>query len=88
MISLSPWEWVTERFIEKQFGLIAPLFQEIAFDKEVPILDLHEALSDWERNITEARAYVAQVIEHIWESMPALMARLPRIQGTPRSFKP
>jgi protein-tyrosine phosphatase len=64
-------------FIQKQFGLKVPLFNEVSFGEEVPILDLHEALPYWERDIDEARAYVESVIDHIWESVPALMARLP-----------
>ncbi len=71
-------------FIRKQFGLNVPLFNEVSFGKEVPILDLHEALPDWERDIDEARAYVESVIDHIWESVPALIARLPHFPGRQR----
>jgi protein-tyrosine phosphatase len=69
-------------FIHKQFGLKVPLFNEVSFGEEVPILDLHEALPDWERDIDEARTYVESVIDHIWESVPALLARLPHFQGS------
>lgn len=75
-------------FIHKQFGLKVPLFNEVSFGKETPILDLHEALPDWERNLDEARAYVEAVIDHIWESVPALMARLPHFQESRRPMKP
>lgn len=75
-------------FIQKQFGSKVPLFNEVAFGEDKPILDLHEALPDWERDIVEARAYVESVIDHIWESVPALMARLPQIQGRRHSMKP
>lgn len=63
-------------FIHAKFGLSVPLFNEVAFGKDSPILDLHEALPNWERDIVEAREYVESVIDHIWDSMPALMARL------------
>jgi len=75
-------------FIQKQFGLKVPLFNEVSFGEEVPILDLHEALPDWERDIDEARAYVEWVIDHIWESVPALIARLPHFPGSRRLVKP
>jgi len=75
-------------FIHKQFGLKVPLFNEVSFGEEVPILDLHEALPDWERDIDEARAYVEWVIDHIWESVPALIARLPHFPGSRRLVKP
>ena len=75
-------------FIQEQFGLNVPLLNEIALGKDVPILDLHEALPDWERDLDEAWAYVESVIDHIWESIPALMARLPQIQVTRHTFGP
>ncbi len=68
-------------FILAKFGLHVPLFNEVAFDKTEPILDLHEALPNWERDIVEAREYVESVIDHIWNSIPALMARLPQFSG-------
>lgn len=74
-------------FIHKQFGLNVPLFNEVSFGEEIPILDLHEALPDWERDIDEARAYVESVIDHIWESVPALMTRIPHFQGSRRPKK-
>ena len=61
---------------------------EVSFGEKTPILDLHEALPDWERDIDEARAYVEWVIDHIWESVPALIARLPHFPGTRRPVKP
>lgn len=63
-------------FIQAKFGVNAPLFNEIAFGEDSPILDLHEALPNWERDILEAREYVESVIDHIWDSTPALMTRL------------
>jgi protein-tyrosine-phosphatase len=63
-------------FIEKRFGLKVPLFNEVSFGMQTPILDLHEAIPDWERDIDEARAYLEFVIDHIWESIPELMTRL------------
>jgi protein-tyrosine phosphatase len=74
-------------FIHKQFGLNVPLFNEVSLGEETPILDLHEALPDWERDIDEARAYVESVIDHIWESVPALMARLSHFLGSLRPKK-
>jgi protein-tyrosine phosphatase len=74
-------------FIHNEFGLIVPLFNEVSFGEETPILDLHEALPDWERDIDEARAYVESVIDHIWDSVPTLIARLPQFQVGRRPMK-
>lgn len=75
-------------FIHKQFGLSVPLFNEVSLGEETPILDLHEAIPDWERDIVQARAYVESVIDHIWESVPALMVRLPHFQESRRPMAP
>ncbi len=74
-------------FIQQRFGLKVPLFNEVSFGKETPILDLHEAIPDWERDIDEARAYVESVIDHIWEAIPELMTRLTYFSRNKASWK-
>ncbi len=64
-------------FIQQQFGRTVPLFDEISFGRKTPILDLDEALPDWEHNLARARNYVESVVDHIWDAAPALVARLP-----------
>lgn len=68
-------------FIQERFGVKVPLFNEVSFGQETPILDLHEAIPDWERDIDEARAYVESVIDHICEAIPKLVTRLPHVLG-------
>ncbi len=75
-------------FIHKQFGLRVPLFNEISAGEEMPILDLHEALPEWERDLAHAQAYVESVIDHIWESIPALTAQLPHFLERRRPTPP
>jgi protein-tyrosine phosphatase len=65
-------------FIQRHFGRTAPLFNKVSFGMETPILDLHEALPDWERNLLKAREYVESIVDHIWNATPALVARLPQ----------
>lgn len=64
-------------FIQRRFGRTVPLFNEVSSGRETPILDLHEALPDWERDLEHARDYVESVIDHIWDAAPSLVARLP-----------
>ena len=64
-------------FIREQFGRDVPLFNQVCFEKEEPVLDVHEAMPDWQSNMDEARAYVQSVVDHIWDATPALLARLP-----------
>lgn len=68
-------------FIQARFGLTVPLFNQVSLGEESPILDLHEALPYWERDVVEARAYVESVIDHIWESIPSLLTRLSQFPG-------
>ncbi|MEW6543842.1 MAG: hypothetical protein AB1411_09565 [Nitrospirota bacterium] len=65
-------------FILRRFGRRAPLFNELCYGREEPILDVHEAVPDWEVNQEAARDYAFSVIESVWAAMPALLARLPR----------
>jgi protein-tyrosine phosphatase len=64
-------------FIRERFGRDVPLFNQVCFEREEPVLDVHEAIQDWQSKMDEARAYVQSVVDHIWNSTPALLARLP-----------
>jgi len=63
-------------FIRRHFGRDVLLFRELCCGIEEPVLDVHEAVPDWQRNPEAARAYVLSVIEFIWTAMPAFLARL------------
>jgi protein-tyrosine phosphatase len=65
-------------FIQRNFGRTVPLFNEASFGMDLPILDLHEAMPDWEHNLPGARDYIESVIDHIWDAVPLLLTRLPR----------
>ena len=69
-------------FIRQHFGLEIPLFNQVCFEKEEPVLDLHEVMPDWQSNMDQARAYVQSVVDHIWGATPALLARLPHYKVT------
>lgn len=64
-------------FIREQFGRDVPLFNQVCFEKEEPVLDLHEVMPDWPSDMDGARAYVQSVVDHIWASVPVLLERLP-----------
>lgn len=66
-------------FIRRNFGREAPLFNQVCYEKEEPVLDVGEAVPDWEHNQEAARAYTLWVIDYIWDAMPALLARLDRL---------
>lgn len=66
--------------LRRSFGLAVPLFNQICFGRDEPILDVHEALPDWKQNDAQARAYVRSVVDHIYDAMPHLAARLPHLR--------
>jgi len=65
-----------QAFIREEYGHDVPLFNQICLGHDKPILDLHEAIPDWETDPERARAYVCLVIDAIWATAPALLSRL------------
>ncbi len=66
--------------VQRLFGLSVPLFNQLCFECAEPILDVHEALPDWERNEELARAYALSVVNHICDAIPHFAARLPHLR--------
>lgn len=65
-------------FIRRHFDRDAPLFNDLCYRKQEPVLDVGETVPDWERNAEAARAYTLWVIDYLWEAMPAFLARMDR----------
>ena len=63
--------------IRQRFNRDVRLFNEICFQKCDPILDLYEAIPDWQVNVEASRDYVLSVIDYIWSTMPIFLASLP-----------
>ncbi|MDE3224610.1 MAG: low molecular weight phosphatase family protein [Nitrospirota bacterium] len=68
-----------QEFIRRHFGREVPLFNQICYERDEPVLDVEEAIPDWEQNQEAAKAYTLWVIDYIWEAIPALLARVNRI---------
>ena len=67
-------------FIREHFGREVPLFNRVCFGRDEPILDVHEALPEWEEDLERARLYVWSVIDQIWNATPAFLSRLSRFR--------
>ncbi len=63
-------------FVRERFGLDIPLFNQVCLGLDQPILDLHEAIPDWETDPVRARLYLRSVIDAIWATAPTLLSRL------------
>jgi protein-tyrosine phosphatase len=70
-------------FIYRNFGREVLLFNQVCYQREEPILDVHEVLPQWDLNLVAARDYILSVIDHIWDSIPAFLARLPHLSLPP-----
>lgn len=66
--------------IRQTFHRDVRLFNDICFQTCDPILDLHEAIPDWQHNHEASRDYVISVIEYLWTTMPTFLARLPKAE--------
>lgn len=64
--------------LRRSFGREAWLFNQVCYQREEPILDLHEAIPDWQQHLDAARAYVLSVVDYIWDAMPAFLSRVGR----------
>ena len=65
-----------QAFIREQYGREVPLFNFLCFERNDSILDLHEAMPEWEKDLESARRYVWSVIDQIWDAAPILATRL------------
>ena len=72
-------------FIRQHFNRDVRLFNEICFPKREPILDLHEAIPDWQLNLVASRDYVVSVIDYIWDTMPIFLSTLSDVNHTPEN---
>lgn len=64
--------------IRQRSGREVRLFNEVSYGRESAILDLHEALPQWQEAPEAAKAYVTDIVEYIWAAIPSLVERLPR----------
>lgn len=69
-----------QTFIQQEFGVDVPLFKQICYGRDEPILDLHEVHPNWEQDLNMARNYVSSVIDMIWDDIPTLLSKLPHFR--------
>ena len=66
-----------QRHVEKEFGRNIPLFNQVAFDIDEPMKDVWEVIPDWRTtNTSEAHAYAWNLMDRIFEGMPAFVQRM------------
>jgi len=70
------------RQLAEGFDYGAPLFSEIAYGTEEPLLDVFEVVPDWQTNEAAAMDYGQWVIDYIIDGMPGFLDRMPKLIQT------
>jgi protein-tyrosine phosphatase len=65
-----------QEHLANEFGVHAPLFNEVCFSRAEGVLDIHEAVVDWQRDDEGSREYVEATIDYIIGAMPAFVSAL------------
>ncbi|MCG8604512.1 hypothetical protein MJD09_05860 [bacterium] len=68
-----------QEFIWRQFSHRAELFNYVSYGKNEPILDLCEAIEDYELNPVAARKYIEDTVNNIVAATPLLFRKLSEI---------
>ncbi len=62
--------------INQIFNCRLPLFSEIAYGTEEPLLDVCEVVPDWRNNEAAAISYGESVMDYIFDGMPKFITRV------------
>jgi protein-tyrosine-phosphatase len=65
-----------QAFLLDIFACRSPLFNDVCHGRSEPLLDVWEAIPNWESDLCATRNYVYQVMEYIWASVPCLVQNL------------
>jgi protein-tyrosine phosphatase len=69
-----------QEYVRVQFAKEILLFNQICYERNDPVLDIHEAITDWHVNMDAACAYALSLVDYIWEAMPAFLEGLERLK--------
>jgi len=69
-------------FIRQTFSREVWLFNQLCYGREEAVLDVGEAIPNWQEDLLAARDHILSVIDHIWSAMPALLSRMEQ-EGLP-----
>lgn len=69
------------------FGYHVPLFNEVCNGQTVAVLDIHEAIIDWQNDSEAVRRHIVSVVDHIADGVPNLAKDLDRLLSSSRPRK-
>ena len=62
--------------IDQIFNRRLPLFSELAYGTEEPLLDVCEAVPDWRNNEAAVVSFGGSVMDYIFDGMPNFITRV------------
>jgi len=65
-----------QTFVKAEFGRGIPLFNQVAYGRDEPILDIGEAMPDWKDQPDLVPDYARDVVDEIWSAMPDFIERM------------
>jgi protein-tyrosine phosphatase len=75
-------------FIKREFGQDVLLFNQICYERDEPVLDINEAIEDWQVKPEACLEYAISIIDYIWDAMPAFLGGLSRLTDPGRPAQP
>lgn len=72
-------------YVKQHFEREALLFNQICCDQEESVLDVWEAVPNWESDSQARLAYIASVVDHICGVMPIFISNLKRLLDEERA---
>lgn len=70
---------IHQDFLRTNYDRESYLFNELAFGEQTSVLDVDEAISDYQTNREAYATYIASVVRHINQGIPVLMKRATEI---------
>jgi protein-tyrosine-phosphatase len=68
-----------QEYVRVQFDRDVLLFNQICYQRDEPVLDVHEAVPDWHLHMDDVHDYALSLVDYIWEAMPAFLVGLERL---------
>jgi protein-tyrosine phosphatase len=63
-------------YLKDQFDYEAVLFNQVCFGKAEPVLDIWQAVPNWQNDVEARKAYAISIVDYICDSMPAFVANV------------
>ena len=63
-------------FVRSEFDREIPLFKQVCFGRDEPVLDVGEAMPNWKDDPDVVADYTRTIADEIWSAMPDFISRM------------